>query len=77
MRSASRAEYLNVWEFAYFHKRSPGWVPGLATTKWRDWGVRLFERLRLHRLLVMPKAPSKSDRRHGDDDCNGEKSAHR
>jgi hypothetical protein len=36
MRSASRAEYLNVWEFAYFHKRSPGWVPGLATTKWRD-----------------------------------------
>jgi hypothetical protein len=33
--------------------------------------------LRLNRLLVMPEAPSKSDRRHGDDDGNGEKGAHR
>jgi hypothetical protein len=33
--------------------------------------------LRLYRLLVMPKAPSESDRRHADDDCNGEKAAHR
>jgi hypothetical protein len=33
--------------------------------------------LRCHRLLVMPKAASKSDRRHSDDDCNGENSAHR
>jgi hypothetical protein len=39
--------------------------------------IRLLEGLRCYRLLMMPETPSKSDRRHGDDDCNSEQCAHR
>jgi len=41
-----------------------------------DYDIRLFERLRHHRLLVMPEASSKSDRRHRDDDGQSEKCPH-
>src|SRR5262249_4470863 len=57
-------------------RRSPGERPGPLTAKWRDYDIRLFERLRHHRLLVMPEAPSKSDRRHRDDDGQSEKCPH-
>jgi len=55
---------------------SPGGMPGPTTAKWRDYDIRLFERLRYHRLLVMPEASSKPDRRHRDDDGQSEKCSH-
>jgi hypothetical protein len=60
-----------------FPKKNPDRGAGADYSEMERLRYALFERLRLHRLLVMPKAASKSDRRHGDDDCNGEKSAHR
>jgi hypothetical protein len=57
-------------------ERSPGGMPGPTTPKSRDYDIRLFERLRHHRLLVMPEASSKSDRCHRDDDGQSEKCSH-